>query len=159
MLSWVIIIMFYVARCILAWSIWLLFADKKRWRELFPVCIFASFLGFFSDEIIEEYPYWEYLDDFVPPLYLELGDEFEIYPVVVYLFIQWLPKQQSLLNMLTYWFIWTGIAILVEYVHISTGHMEHLNGWSYWHSYIADWILFWLFYKFHEVFQLRKLSN
>lgn len=151
--------MLYIVRFILAWSIWLIFADKRRWKEIIPVCIFASFLGVVSDILVEHYPYWEYLDDSVHPLVLELGDEFEIFPTVTYLFIQWLPKQPSLWNMFFYWFLWTSLAILIEHVHLITGHMEHSFGWTLWHSYIADWILFWLFYQYHKVLDLKKLSR
>ncbi|SMD03974.1 CBO0543 family protein [Sporomusa malonica] len=150
--------MFYILRFIIVWSIWLILADRRRWKEILPVCIFASFLGVVSDILVEHYPYWEYLCDGVPPLFLELGDEFEIFPAATYLFIQWLPKQQSIWNMLFYWFLWTTLAILIEYIHLITGHMEHSFGWTLWHSYIADWILFWLFYEFHKVLGLRKLS-
>lgn len=151
--------MFYILRGLLAWSIWIIFADKKRWREIVPVCILAALLGVITDILIEFYPYWEYIEDDLHPLYLELGDEFEIFPVVVYFFIQWLPKQPSLLNMLFYWFLWTGFAISIEYIHIVTGHMEHLNDWTLWHSYVCDWILFYIFYKFHKVFRLERLSR
>lgn len=93
------------------------------------------------------------------PLFLELGDEFEIFPVVTYLFIQWIPVNQTLRNTFLYFFGWTGLAILIEYIHLVTGHMEYLNGWAIWHSYIADWILFWLFYKFQQILELKKLSS
>lgn len=151
--------MFFLLRGIIVWFIWIIFADKKRWREITPVCILAALLGVITDVLVEFYPYWEYIDDDIHPLYLELGDEFEIFPVVVYLFIQWMPKQQSLLNMFAYWVLWTSFAISIEYIHIVTEHMEHLNGWSLWHSYVSDWILFYIFYKFHKVFRLEKLSR
>ncbi|SDD98763.1 CBO0543 family protein [Sporomusa acidovorans] len=151
--------MFYVVRFIIVWIIWFVYADKRRWKEILPVCVFASFLGVIADTLIEYYPRWEYVEESMHPLFLELGDEFEIFPVVTYLFIQWVPANQTLRNMFLYFFGWTGLAILIEYIHLVTDHMEYLNGWSIWHSYIADWILFWLFYKFHKVLGLRKLSR
>lgn len=151
--------MFFIARCIIIWIIWLIFADKRRWKEILPVCILASFLGVVADIIVDEYPYWDYMDNDIHPLYLELGDEFEIFPLVTYLFIQWLPKKETLWSMFSYWFLWTGLAIIIEYIHLITGHMDHSYGWTIVHSYIADWILLWLFYKFHKILELKKLSN
>lgn len=120
--------------------------------------MFASFLGVLADVLIEYYPRWEYIEDNMHPLFLELGDEFEIFPVTTYLFIQWVPVYKTLKNMFLYFFAWTGVAISIEYIHLITDHMEYLNGWTMWHSYISDWILFWLFYMYHKVLDLRRLS-
>lgn len=151
--------MFFIIWFLLSWSIWLIFADKKRWREIIPVCIFADFLGSLADIIVEYYKYWEYLGNVFHPLILDISDELGIYPVVTYLFIQWFPKTQSFWRIFFYWFAWTGLAIIIEYIHLITGHMEHSSGWTLWHSYVADWILFFLFYQFHKMFDLRKLST
>lgn len=150
--------MFFIVRFILVWLIWIIFADKKRWREILPVCILASFCGVVSDILIEYYPYWDYSDNRVSPLFIDLGDEFEIFPVATYLFIQWLPKKSAWI-MLCYWFVWTGAAITIEYIHLITEHMEHLNGWNLWYSYIADWVLFWVFYQYHKILRLERLSK
>lgn len=150
---------FFYARLAITWACWLLFSDKSRWKELFPVCIFASFLSLISDEIVHFYiPYWEYYDN-EPTIVRNLMDEFGIYLVITYLFIQWLPKQKTFFRMFSYWFAWTALAITIEYAHVITGHMAHYHGWSYWHSYVADWILFGLFYQYHKVFRLEKLSK
>ena len=151
--------MFYIIRFIIAWIIWFVYADKRRWKEILPVCVFASCLGFLADILIEYYPLWEYIEDAMHPLFLEIGDEFDVYPVVTYLFIQWLPVNKTIKNMFLYFFGWTGVAISIEYIHIVTDHIEHLNGWTMWHSYISDWILFWLFYMYHKVLDLKRLSS
>jgi hypothetical protein len=52
--------MFFVFRFILVWTIWLIFADKKRWKELFPVGIFAGLLGSTTDSMSTHYKLWHY---------------------------------------------------------------------------------------------------
>ena len=151
--------MFFTIRFVIVWIIWFVYADKKRWKEILPVSLFASCLGFLADILIEYYPYWEYSEESLPPLFLEIGDEFEIFPVVTYLFIQWLPANETMKNMFLYFFGWTAVAIFIEYIHLVTDHMEYLNSWTMWHSYVSDWILFWLFYMYHRILNLRRLSS
>jgi len=86
-------------------------------------------------------------------------DDFDVYIIVTYLFIQWLPQRQSFFNMFFYWFAWTTMSITIEHIHVITGHMAHYNSWTIWHSYIADWILFAIFYQYHKILELEKLSK
>lgn len=147
--------MFFVIRFAIEWTIWLLFADKKRWRELFPVAFFASLLGCLTDDLMHHYRLWEYdgqlLSDFT--------NNFGCYVVVTYLFIQWLPKGEKFWNLFLYWFIWTGFAISYEWLHIITNHMVYHQWWGIHLSYIADWILFFIFYQYHKIFNFKKLSG
>ncbi|MCC5468573.1 CBO0543 family protein [Pelosinus baikalensis] len=150
---------FFYTRFLISWACWLIFADRSRWKEMVPVCAFALCLSLISDQIVEWYViYWEYYGN-EPKIIRELMDDFDVYIIVTYLFIQWLPKKQSYFIMFYYWFAWTALAITIEYIHVKTGHMAHYNGWTFWHSYISDWILFWLFYQYHKFFQLEKLSK
>ena len=52
--------MFFIINFILSWLIWLIFADKKRWKEIFPVTFFAGFLGASTDSITNHIDLWEY---------------------------------------------------------------------------------------------------
>jgi hypothetical protein len=150
---------FFYARSLVVWTCWLLFADKLRWREIFPVCFFASCLSLVADQLVDWcIPYWQYYGS-EPKIALNLLDAFDIYIVVTYLFIQWLPQRQTFFRMFSYWFAWTSFAIAIEYFHMITGHMAHYHGWSYLHSYIADWILFYIFYLYHKIFHFEKLSK
>lgn len=151
--------MFYVLRFILCWAIWYIFADKKRWKEILPVCVFGSFLDLVLSITAKYFPYWEYFNPNLHPIITSLADDFDVYPVVIYLFIQWLPKEQSYLNMFIYWFIWTEIAITIEFIHLQTGNMAHLHGWALWKSYLADWFLYWLIYQFHKTFEVKKFQG
>lgn len=150
--------MFYIIRFILAWVIWLIFADKRRWREMIPVCMFGSFLDLILTITGHYFPYWEYSNPDLHPIMTSLLDDFDVYPVVIYLFIQRLPEERSLRRMFFYWFIWAGVAIILEYIHVKSGNMVHLNGWTFWKSYVADWFLYWLIYQFYKILKLEKLS-
>ncbi len=148
--------MFYVVWFVVAWAIWLFTSDKSRWREILPVCILAKALALATDVLVFYYPLWEYIGS---PLLIHLADDLAIYPVVTYLFIQRLPKERSTGKMLKYWLFWTTMAVIIELVYVNTGHMRYHQWWDTWYSYAADWVLFWLFYQFHRIFHLEKLSS
>ena len=147
--------MFYIVWFSFAWLVWLRFADKARWREILPVCIFAKALALATDVLIFYYPLWEYVG---PPHLIHLADDLGIYPVVTYLFIQFLPDNRSVRGMVGYWLIWTTIAIVIEIIYICCGYIRFHLWWNIWYSYAADWFLYWLFYEFHRVFRLKRLS-
>jgi hypothetical protein len=148
--------MFYIVCFILAWIIWLKFADKARWREILPVCIFAKCLALATDVLMFYYPLWEYIG---PPPLIHLADDLGIYPVVTYLFIQGLPKRHTIKIMFFYWLMWTTVAIAIELIYVHSGHMRYDQWWTAWHSYAADWLLYLLFFQFHKILKLEKLSS
>ncbi len=147
---------FWYMRFAIEWLIWLIFADKKRWRELLPVSFFAALLGTTTDIITNYIPLWSYdsNNSFIPYLLNNWG----LCIVFTYLFIQWLPQHQTFWSMFLYWFIWAAVAIAIELIHVKTGHMNYHNGWSPLISYVADWILFLILYQFNKIFHLDKLS-
>jgi hypothetical protein len=148
---------FWYINFAIEWLMWLIFADKRRWRELFSVSFFASLLMATTDVITHHISFWSYdcNNSFIPHLFNEWG----LSIVFTYLFIQWLPQHQTLWLMFWYWFIWTAVAIIIELIHVKTGHMTYNNGWSLWLSYVADWVLLWVLYQFHKMFRLEKLSS
>lgn len=148
--------MFYILWFFLAWTTWLFLAETSRWREILPVCIFAKCLALATDVLMFYYPLWEYVG---LPYLIHLADDLGIYPVVTYLFIQLLPKKKTLKNMLIYWLIWTTIAIEIELIYVNSGHMLYHQWWNSWLSYTADWLLYWLFYQFHKILKLERLSS
>jgi len=83
---------FFYARFLIAWACWLFFADKSRWKELVPVCVFASSLSLITDQVVDYIPYWKYYGS-EPEIVITLIDEFDINPIATYLFIQWLPQK------------------------------------------------------------------
>lgn len=149
--------MFFTIRFILSWTLWILLADKSRWRGIFPACLLASYLGFLTDILMDYYLLWEYTG-IENPVFIKFSANFEVFIIVTYLFIQWLPAKQTLGRMFWYWFIWTSITTSIEAIHVMSGHMHYHQWWSMWHSYFADWFLFWVFYKIHKVFRLEMLN-
>lgn len=148
---------FYYFRFAIELGIWLCFADKKRWRELIPVCFLASLLGAITDTIMHHHKFWDY-DDGCSAIPYILND-FGTYVVVTYLFIQYLPKERTPGAMVWYWVKWTAASIGIEWVHVHTGHLRYFRGWNMVWSYVSDWILFWIFYKYHQIFQFEKLTS
>jgi len=150
--------MFYWIRYIIFWAIWWKFADKKRWRELFSVAIFAALLGTLTDHLFHDYyKLWSYVGQ--PPVIKEILNDIGIYVVVTYLFIQWLPQERGFLEKFLYFFFWTLVSIFIEWFHLAVGKIEHHQWWNLWYSYLADWLLLWIFYKIHQVFRYERLSE
>lgn len=147
--------LFWYIRFALEWCIWIVFADKKRWRELLPVSFFAGLLAMITDIITFYYPLWKYDGDISP--IPRLLNTWGIYVVVVYLFIQYLPAKKSFGRMLSYWFAWTTLTMIIEKVHIITGHMTYHLWWTAYHSYFANWSLFLIFYLYYKIFNFERL--
>ena len=150
--------MFWASRFIFFWLIFILLADKRRWRELFSVSFFSIAIGSTTDNLMHHYHMWIY-DNKQTSIIADLTDDWAVYIVTTYLFIQWLPKNKNLRNMIIYWLIWTTISIIIEFIHVSTGHMMYTTWWNIGWSYLCDWLLFYIFYKFHQIFKLERLSN
>ena len=150
--------MFFWGRYIIVWTIWVVFADKTRWRELFSIAIYASLLGMITDHLLSDYyVLWSYNGQ--PKIIKQVLDDIGIYIVTTYLFIQWLPKKKKLISLLFYWFIWTAIAVGIEWLHLVLDKMNHHKWWSLWFSYMSDWFLLWVFYKVHQIFKYEKLPK
>jgi len=148
--------MFYTIVFAASWIAWILLADKSRWRELFLVSILASFLGCLTDEIMQHYTLWQYQKG--QPFLINIADDFGVYVVVTYLFIQWLPRNRTFQIMFVYFFVWTCVAISIELIYNFTNHLVYFQWWNSWCSYVADWFMFLLFYQFHRLFNLKELS-
>jgi hypothetical protein len=119
------------------WTCWFISADKSRWRELFLVGIFAGFLDGFADTSAYYYPLWGYhgmANSIIPDLFDSLG----LYIVVAYLFIHWLPEHRTIACLLTYWLFWNLITIVIEWIHVYTGHMSYGVSWNMAYSYFLD---------------------
>lgn len=147
--------MFFIVRCIIGAIIFLIVADKKRLREILPVSFFASYLAVISNHIMVYYKLWEY--HHAHPLTASFANDIICYIIIPYFFIQFLPQQKTTKKMLLYWLAWTTFAISLEFIHIYLGFMTHHKWWTFAHSYIADWILFYIFYKYYMVFNFQKL--
>ena len=58
---------FWYIRFALEWTVWLILADKKRWRELFPVGFMAGLYGDTTDILSPYCSLWKY-DGNVSPI-------------------------------------------------------------------------------------------
>ncbi len=149
--------LFWLTSFVLSWLFWFFFAAKKRWREILPVSIFASWLSFGVEALIQYlYNLWSYSGPVLFPLF---GNAFGIYLVVPYFFIQWLPVERTISKLVFYFFLWTGFAIFFEFVHWYLGKIEYHLWWNMMYSYLSDWFLFWIFYNYYVVMNLKKLSG
>ena len=149
--------MFWIVGFTLSWLVWLIFADKRRRKEIFPVSIFASWISFIVEAWMHyAYNLWSYSGLAILPLF---GNALGIYIVVPYFFIQWLPHERSINKMFIYFFFWTGFSIIFEFIHWRFLQIEYHLWWNIGCSYLSDWFLFWLFYKYYAMTGLEKLSK
>lgn len=149
--------MFWIVSFALSWLFGFLFADKKRWREILPVAIFASWLSFIVEAWMHYvFKLWSYSGNPIFPLF---GNAFGIYIVVPYFFIQWLPQERTIGRMVFYFFLWTGFAILFEFFHWRLLRIEYHLWWNMGCSYISDWLLFGILYNYYVMTNLKKLSK
>lgn len=143
--------LFWIGKFIFLAVIWLIFADRRRWKEILPVCLFASCISLWVDQLCELFELWEYYP--IDPL-SDLLNSLDVYIVVIYLYIQHLPNYLTAKTLLKYIFYWTTVTIFIEYIHVRLGYMKHHN-WNYIYSYLANWVLFFLFYKYYIMFKQK----
>jgi hypothetical protein len=135
--------------------LFLLFGDKKKLPLFLPTCLFASLVATMTDLLMIPYPLWGYPS--VTPwslYYRQLIHTFTLYPVVVYLFIQTLPKKQNFFTVARHIFYCTIPCIFLEWICLQIKYIEHKLWWNLGCSYISDWILFSWFYLYYK--WLRK---
>lgn len=149
--------MFFIIQFIIVWIVWIIFADKKRWREFLPIGFFAAATGSMVDTVATHYGWWKYHGHLI--YFTRILDNLGIYIVTPYLFLQYLPKRKTFWRILVHWFLWSTGAIGIEWLHIKTGHMVHGHSWSMTISYLTDYILFALFYGYYKLFRFERLSE
>lgn len=151
--------LFYIVSFILSWMVWLLLADKRRWKELFPVGLFAGYVAGISDDLMRNTELWSYEIKPKGNALIELSTDMGMYIIATYLFIQWFPKKRGFWNVFRYYFIWTAITFGIEWIYYVTGHIQYHKWWNIGWSYLSDWLLFWFFYKFYRIFKFEKLND
>lgn len=138
----------------LSWSAFAVFADTSRWRQFLPAAMLAMLMSFSSDVMMYSYPLWVYHDGtgLLSIVYVHLLDDWGIYPVTTYLFLQYFPAQKSLRSKMIYFVAWTTGVILLEALFCQMGWMKHQMWWSLLCSYIADWVIFYTLLSFHRLY-------
>ncbi|UOF89990.1 hypothetical protein LSG31_19305 [Fodinisporobacter ferrooxydans] len=147
--------MFYILVFLASWIAFLIFGNKKRFRELYTNSLIAMIMSLTSDVIASIYPFWFYNDPktHIPKLIVELLDDFGIYPVIAYLYVQFLPE--TLRKWFLYTFLWTTGGILTEYFMIRNEYIVYKLGWSLSWSYVSNWIIFGILTG-HHVWSSKK---
>lgn len=135
---------------IISWVSFLSFSDKKK----LPLYVLTGYVGiilaFITDLLMFVYPLWNYPGGKIDKFFIPILNGFGIYFVVIWFFLQSLPKKQTILAIARHIFFWSLFAIIVELFYLSIGYLEHGLWWNIMYSYIADWILFFLFYLHHR---------
>ncbi|RKD24978.1 hypothetical protein BEP19_03840 [Ammoniphilus oxalaticus] len=142
---------FFLGLFILSWIWFLLFADKSKFRLFYPSVLLAMYLACAVDFFAHHYELWNYpAPTNQQTFWYHLMQQFGIYPITVYFFLQWLPRRQTWNMIAVYIFAWSMFAFMIEWLAITYGFMEHLSWWNLRCSYLADWILFIIFYRHHQ---------
>ncbi|MFJ8236319.1 CBO0543 family protein [Ureibacillus sp. NPDC094379] len=135
---------------IISWVTYLFFSDKRK----FPLYVLTGYIGiilaFITDLLMFVYPLWNYPGGKIVNFFILLLNAFGIYFVVICFFLQSLPKKQTILSIVRHIFYWSLFAIIVELFYLIIGYLEHGLWWNLMYSYIADWILFTIFYLHHR---------
>lgn len=134
--------MYFLAVFILAWLIFWTLADRKRIVELYPVALLGMVMSLTSDVLTGSIPLWSYHDAHwhLHPLLISFLDDLGIYPVISFLYAQFLPHKPG--KWLLYTFCWIAGGIMLEFLMVREHIMKHHLFWSLIHSYGCDWIIF-----------------
>ncbi|KEO83057.1 cupin domain-containing protein [Tumebacillus flagellatus] len=136
---------------LVSWAAFWKFGDLRQWRRLLPAVLLSMVMSLTSDSVTDHYPLWTYHDTtgWMPYLAIRLIDDFGVYPVTAYLFLQYMPSPN---RQVRYFMTWTLAVILLETLFVFQGWMVHKDWWSIACSYIADWLIFFLLYRFTVLF-------
>ncbi|MFB5188881.1 cupin domain-containing protein [Alicyclobacillus fastidiosus] len=124
-----------------AWVCLLLFGDRKQFRRVFPSVAVGVIMSLASDIITNQYPFWKYHDnEFLPPVVVQLLDDFGIYPCIAYLFVQHIPTSAK--KWIIYTACWVAGGMGVEWVMAYQGYLTYGLGWNLGWSFAADCAIF-----------------
>lgn len=115
----------------------------------FPVfihtCQVASLIATMTDLLMIPYPLWNYPSQTSRNLFFkQMIHTFTVYPVVVYLFLQTLPRKQTFITVARHIFCWTIPCILLEWISLKINYIQHGLWWNLGYSYFADWVFIYL---------------
>lgn len=149
--------MIYILVFLLSWSIFAIAAKKHVFHAIHSTALLAVVMSLSSDIFVRHYPYWLWsfrnMKESPFNVFYELADDFGIYYVIAYLYIQYSPNR--LKTWLPYTSCWTIGGIILEYVIVKNHHLNYFNGWTFLHSFIADWIIF-IILSVHYIFFGKK---
>jgi hypothetical protein len=131
--------------------------DRSRWRSSVVIGCLALVLAFTAQLIAQVYPVWDFVGN-EAWLFICLSNS-SVYVLAAILFVQWYPSGKARGMVAAYWFAWTTLAAAGEILYVYTGHMKYFANWTLWHSYAADWGLYWIFIHAYRLLKLEKLDG
>ena len=143
---------FSITLFVISWICFFIFADRKNFHLFYSTCLLSAYLSSAVDFFAtEHYVLWDYPQGTRLQTYLyHLMQQFGVYPVVVYLFLQTLPKKEDKFHLIRHVFYWTIFSIVVEWLATQIGFMKYEKWWNSGWSYFSDWILFFVFYLHYK---------
>lgn len=135
---------------IVSWLAFFSFSNKKKLPLFLSTIYLGIIYSFITDLLILIYPLWYYPGTKLEIFFIQILNGFGIYFVVIYFFLHSLPKKQTNLSIIRYIFYWTAFSIVIELIYLYIGFIEHRLWWNIGLSYLADWILFGMFYLHHR---------
>lgn len=128
----------------------LLFSNEGK----FPLYALTGYIGvilaLITDLLVFVYPLWNYPGTELETFAIQLLNGFRLYFVVIYFFLQTLPKIQTISSVTRHIFYWSILTIMLELFYLYIDFIEHGLWWNTGFSYIADWILFISFFLHHK---------
>jgi hypothetical protein len=138
---------FPIIKFISSWIIFIIFADKKQFFRFSSTLYLAMIFAFITDLLMFVHPLWEYPSiTKIELFWRQILNSLGIYFVVTYFYLQTLPKKQTLSTLSRHILYWSLLSILIEWIALKTGYIKHRFWWNLGWSYVADWVLFFVFY-------------
>lgn len=141
---------FSITLFVVSWICFFIFADTKKFHLYWTTCLLAMFLACTVDSFAHDFSLWEYPKPKKMHYLHHTMQQFGVYPIVVYLYIQTLPQKQNTLSVIRHIFYWSSLAVVIEWLATRTGYMEYQKWWNLGWSYLCDWILYLIFYFHHK---------
>ena len=135
---------------IICWLTFLFFSNKKKFPLFITTVYLGIILALITDLMMFVYPLWHYPGTKIEQFCIQLLNGFGIYFVVIYFFLQSLPKKQTVITVARHVFHWSLFVILFEMLYLYIGFIKHGLWWNLGFSYVADWFLFIIFYIHHK---------
>lgn len=144
---------------IISWIVFLFSFNKRKFPLYLPTVYTGVIYALITDLMTFVYPLWKYPGTNIEAFWIQLFNGLGLYFVVIYFFLQTLPKIQTVLSVARHIFYWTIFSITLELLYIYLGFIEHGMWWNMGFSYIADWVLFIIFYLHHKWISSHLLIN
>nr|WP_106779269.1 CBO0543 family protein [Lysinibacillus timonensis] len=144
---------------LISWIVFFSFSNRKK----FPLYMVTGYMGvtlaLITDLLMYIYPLWYYPGTKIELFCIQLLNGFGIYFVTIYFFLQSIPKKQTVLSMTLHILNWSIFVIILELIYLYFGFIKYGLWWNIGFSYVADWILFIVFYFHHKWVSKNLIIN